>query len=116
VPDGTIKTACEQACPAEAIVFGNVNDSQSRVSQWKRSDRDYTVLEFLATKPRATYLARVRNPNPAMPDAQSAPLSFQEWEARGNHLKNHHSGAEDGHGAPEAGHHGGGDPAQEEDH
>jgi len=89
VPDGTIKTACQQACPAEAIVFGNLKDPDSRVSQLKKQERDYTVLEFLLTKPRLTYLARVRNPNPAMPDYKERdgkPESFREWEKKGNTL------------------------------
>ncbi len=64
--DGEIKTACEQACPTEAIVFGNVLDSESRVSDWKASPRNYGILTDLNTKPRTTYLARVRNPNPAI--------------------------------------------------
>jgi len=97
VPDGTIKTACQQACPAEAITFGNIKDPNSQVSQVKASDRDYTVLEFLLTKPRATYLARVRNPNPAMPDALAMPRSFEAWEEAGNHLLGGHGGG-GGHG------------------
>jgi molybdopterin-containing oxidoreductase family iron-sulfur binding subunit len=116
VPDGAIKTACQQACPAEAIVFGNLNDSHSRVSQWKRSERDYSVLEFLATRPRTTYLARVRNPNALMPDTQRAPLSFQEWEAQGNHLGTHHSEAGGEHGGTAEGHEGEGANLREEGH
>jgi molybdopterin-containing oxidoreductase family iron-sulfur binding subunit len=68
VPTDSFTTACAQACPADAIVFGNLNDPNSRVSRLKKLDRDYPVLKALLTKPRTTYLARVRNPNPAMPD------------------------------------------------
>jgi len=82
VPEGTFTTACAQACPAGAIVFGNLNDTDSRVSKLKALDRDYSVLEFLATKPRTTYLARVRNPNPEMPDFYDLPFSLREFKAK----------------------------------
>ncbi len=65
--DGEVKTACQSACPAEAIVFGDVNDPESRVSAWKRSPRNYGLLTELNTRPRTTYLASVKNPNPEMP-------------------------------------------------
>jgi len=78
---GTVpKTACQQACPAGAIVFGDVSDPGSLVSFQKRSTLNYSVLGDLLTKPRTTYLARVRNPNPAMPDSH-APFSTEEYDS-----------------------------------
>ncbi len=80
--DGEVVTACQQACPADAIVFGDLNDRTARVSRSKESPRNYAVLAELAVKPRLTYLARLRNPNPAL----ATPFD----------------GAHDAHGAPEA--------------
>jgi molybdopterin-containing oxidoreductase family iron-sulfur binding subunit len=64
VRDGEIVTACQQACPAQAIVFGDINEADSRVAQMKASPRNFSLLEELNTQPRTTYLAAVRNPNP----------------------------------------------------
>ena len=62
--DGDVKTACQQACPASAIEFGDLRDASSRVVKAKADPRNYALLEELNTKPRTTYLAKVRNPNP----------------------------------------------------
>lgn len=63
MPDGMVETACQQACPTEAIVFGDLKDPNSRVSQAHRDDRQYDLLPELYTRPRNKFLARVRNPN-----------------------------------------------------
>jgi molybdopterin-containing oxidoreductase family iron-sulfur binding subunit len=67
IKDGEIKTACEAACPAEAIVFGDLNDKESAVSKRKAEPRSYGLLTELQTRPRTTYLAAIKNPNPEMP-------------------------------------------------
>ncbi|HWD58462.1 MAG TPA: 4Fe-4S dicluster domain-containing protein [Stellaceae bacterium] len=64
ITDGEAKTACQQACPTEAIVFGDLNDAESAVRKRKASPLDYALLEELNTRPRTTYAAHVRNPNP----------------------------------------------------
>jgi Fe-S-cluster-containing dehydrogenase component len=68
VRDGEIVTACQQVCPSEAIVFGNIADANSRVSKMKAKTLNYSLLEDLNTRPRTTYQARLRNPNPEMPE------------------------------------------------
>ena len=64
--DGSLQTACQQSCPAGAIIFGNLNDPNSRVAKLKAQDRNYALLADLNTRPRTTYLAEVRNPNPEL--------------------------------------------------
>ncbi len=66
VKDGEIRTACQQTCPSDAIIFGDVNDPNSVVTRWSKADRRFALLGELGTRPRTTYLGKVRNPNPEM--------------------------------------------------
>ena len=64
IRDGDVLTACQAACPAQAIVFGDMNDPASEVARMKAEPRNYGLLADLNTRPRTTYLAALRNPNP----------------------------------------------------
>ena len=80
IMDGEIVTACEGACPAQAIVFGDTADESTRVARAKREPHMYGLLAELNTRPRTTYLARVSNPNPKLIDAKAP---------RGDHDERH---------------------------
>ncbi|MCS7008797.1 MAG: 4Fe-4S dicluster domain-containing protein, partial [Chthoniobacterales bacterium] len=70
VPIGPFQTACQQACPSDAIIFGDQNDPNSLVSKLRKAERGYTMFTYLNARPRITYLARIKNPNPKMPGAE----------------------------------------------
>ncbi len=73
--DGEIVSACQQACPSDAIAFGNVNDPDSRVSRWKEQMLNYGLLEELNTRPRTSYLAKLSNPNEQLAEPRAGELT-----------------------------------------
>jgi molybdopterin-containing oxidoreductase family iron-sulfur binding subunit len=72
IKDGDIQTACQQVCASECIVFGDLDDPNSKVARWREKDRNYRLLSELGTRPRTTYLGKIRNPNPAMSKPEKA--------------------------------------------
>jgi molybdopterin-containing oxidoreductase family iron-sulfur binding subunit len=93
VPFPEVKSACQQACPSESIVFGNISDPNSRVAKLKKEPRNYEMLKYLNVSPRTTYLARIKNPNMAMPGADKV-----GW-ANGHPHHGGHGGDHTGYGA-----------------
>jgi len=72
ITDGEVVTACQQVCPTQAIVFGDLNDPQARVVTLKDQPLNYTSLDKLNTKPRVSYLAKIKNLNPDLTEAKKA--------------------------------------------
>jgi molybdopterin-containing oxidoreductase family iron-sulfur binding subunit len=96
IPDGYLQTACQQACPSNAIVFGDIfdNDSNdgagSRVKQLRNDNRAYALLSFINTRPRTSHLLRIRNPNPKLRKPIEDP-----FHAHGDHGHDHGGGDHD---------------------
>ncbi len=97
IPDGFFNVACQQACPSGAISFGDILDPESQVSKEKESGRSYLLLGYLNTRPRTTYMMRVRNPNPAIRAFEHDPM---DHGSHGDHGGGHDTGHDehnDGH-------------------
>ncbi len=99
IPDGFFQAACQQACPTGAISFGDILDPKSQVSRDRASGRTYLLLGYLNTRPRTTYMMRVRNPNAAI-------RVFDEYDPldHGGHGGDGKDDHGDGHGATDGGH------------
>ncbi|ATC62879.1 hydrogenase [Nibricoccus aquaticus] len=118
IPDGTVKVACQQACPVDGVYFGDISDPTSEVSKAKAREQDYSLLGYLNVRPRTTFLGKLRNPNPSMPDyaAIKTPFSRQEYENKNHpqhgdghghgHDHSHGAGEQDSHGTPAKNEHG----------
>ncbi len=92
IQDGDITPACAETCPVDAITFGDLNDSKSRVSKLREDSRSYDLLGYLNIKPRTFYMARIRNPNPAITPASHA------GEHGGEHDAGHDASHDAAHG------------------
>jgi len=88
IPDGAIITACQQACPAQAIVFGDLNDPKSQVSKLHANKLSYGMLEELNVKPRVKYMAKVMNP--AVDDLQHEGHSYSPTHEHAASPNNNH--------------------------
>jgi molybdopterin-containing oxidoreductase family iron-sulfur binding subunit len=94
IPANAFTSACAQACPADAIVFGDISNPESAVSKLKAKERGYRLFEYLNINTRVWYLARIKNPNPKMPGVEKI----------GAAMKSHHAPSGDA-GAKPAAHH-----------
>ncbi len=89
VPADAFTSACAQVCPTGAITFGDLRNSKSKIAKLKESQRGYRLLEYLNTENRVWYLARIRNPNPKMPDASRAGSASRAHASAGKHNGGH---------------------------
>jgi molybdopterin-containing oxidoreductase family iron-sulfur binding subunit len=91
VHDGDIRSACQEACPTHAIVFGDLHDTTSRVHQMHHDPRSYAVLEELNIKPRTLYLSRIRNvPKRLATSTQLHPERFEDHHSHDDHRSGNH--------------------------
>jgi molybdopterin-containing oxidoreductase family iron-sulfur binding subunit len=97
IPVDSFQSACQQACPNEAIVFGDITEPTSKVSVLRASPRGFRLLEYLNTSPRILYLAKLRNPNPRMPGAEKIGAFEREKKGPASPLT---TGAGDASGGP----------------
>jgi molybdopterin-containing oxidoreductase family iron-sulfur binding subunit len=77
IRDGEVITACQSVCPTQAIHFGDMNDPASKIAKIKKDSREYGLLAEINTRPRTTYLAKLRNPNPEIPADKPAAAGAQ---------------------------------------
>ena len=89
IVDGSIKTACQSACPTNAIMFGDANDENAEISKWRNDDKNYVLLEDVGIKPTVSYLLKVRNQDEGMLHEEHAAAKHEEKEAE--HKEEHHS-------------------------
>lgn len=121
IPDGFFQVACQQACPSDSIIFGDIRDESSEVHASRMSERSYMLLGYLNTRPRTSHMLRVRNPNEGLLKMELAWRGMSESEiekyledplAHGHHGEGHG----DGHGGHGDGHDGGHDDGHGDDH
>lgn len=89
--DGSIKTACQQACPTNAIMFGDLNDDQSEIVKWRNDDRNYLLLEEVGVKPTVSYLAKVRNQEEKMIHEEHHTTPSKKEHGEEGHKEEKHS-------------------------
>ena len=91
IVDGSIKTACQQACPTNAIMFGDVNDEESEVVKWREDERNYLLLEDVGVKPTVSYMLKVRNQEETILEKKEVVSAKHEAKKEEAHTEEKHS-------------------------
>jgi molybdopterin-containing oxidoreductase family iron-sulfur binding subunit len=89
--DGDVKTACQQSCPADALVFGDMNDPNSEISKLFKNERKYVLLEEYNVQPSVGYMTKIRNVNEPIAGEQKAPVKHDEHHGEHKATENAHS-------------------------